>query len=377
MNRLPLLRFFRSLLVTGHRPLATAPRATGHRPLAAQRRKRAAWCVVAGAVCILAANVGFVAVLDHGPPYLRDPEYGKRYARAVARTAAEPARPVVAAVGSSRTAMGVRGGVLAAPDPLVLNFALAGSGPVMELMTVRRLLHDGVKPAVVLLEFWPPFLREDGPYHESARLDVSRLRPIDRGIVREFDPNSARTEKAMIEHRLTPWFAHRHVLWNQTAASWLPLHRRTDAMFATIDPWGWLPGRTTATADERAAAVQHTGIYYGPLFANYAVSPDADRALRAAVAECRAAGVGVGLLYLPEAAAFRALMPPAAVRDSDAYLAKIRDELAVPLIDARGWVPDDELPDGFHLTQSGAAAFTKRLAPAVVDAFPELRGDRR
>lgn len=343
------------------------------RPRPAPSRVRAKRCLLAGIVTILAVNLGFLYALDYGSPYLRDPEYGKRFARYTARTRENPARPVVAAVGSSRTAMGIRGGVLSDTDPLVMNFAMAGSGPVMELMTVRRMMHDGAKPAVVLIEFWPPFLREDGVYHESVRVDATRLRPIDRGVVREFYPDPARTETAMRDLRLNPWHSHRHALWNQIAPSWLPNHRRTEAMFEKIDAHGWLPGRVDATPAERAAGLKNTANYYVPLFANYAVSPDADRALRQAVAECRAAGIAVGLIYLPESAAFRAMMTPASVRESEAYLARIRTELGVSLIDTRGWVPDDDLPDGFHLTQSGSAAFTKKLAPVLTATFPELR----
>lgn len=338
-----------------------------------QNRTRAKRCVLAGIVAVTAVNLGFVLALDYGPPSLRDPEYGKRFARYTARTRENPIRPVVAMVGSSRTAMGIRGGVLTDSDPLVMNFAMAGSGPVMELMTVRRMLHDGARPAVVMIEFWPPFLREDGIYHESVRVDATRLRPIDRSVVREFYPDPVRTETAMRDLRLNPWYSHRHAIWNQVAPSWLPSHRRTEAMFEKIDAHGWLPGRVDATPAERAAGLKNTANYYVPLFANYTVSLDADRALRQAVAECRAAGVAVGLIYLPESSAFRAMMTPTAVRESEMYLARVCSELGVPLIDTRGWVPDDDLPDGFHLTQSGAATFTKKLAPVLSATFPELR----
>ena len=41
--------------------------------------------------------------------------------------------------------------------------------------------------------------------------------------------------------------------------------------------------------------------------------------------------------------------------------------MRLPLIDARGWVPDEDLPDGFHLTQDGAAKFTRKLHAAVAE----------
>jgi hypothetical protein len=350
---------------------ATRPAGAWVRP-ARRKAGRVVFWFLAFAIVL---NVGFLLVLDHGPPRLRDPEYGKRLARVHARTDEHPGRPLVLALGSSRTAMGVRPGVLAdePAGPLVLNFSLAGSGPVMELMALRRALADGVRPAAVLVEYWPAFLHEGGPYSEQGRIDVARLRPVDRPLVREFFNEPHGTEAAMREQRLNPWYGHRRSLVNQFSPRWLPNSQRTDAMWERIDEWGWLPGRVGATPEQRELGVAATAKYYVPLFAGYEVSPVADRALRQLVAECRENGIPVALLYLPEGAEFRSFMTPEAVRLSDEYLERLVNELRVPLIDARGWVPDDDLPDGFHLTRDGAAKFTRRLHAAVAETFPELR----
>ncbi|MGL6095102.1 MAG: hypothetical protein ACRC7O_04780 [Fimbriiglobus sp.] len=349
------------------RPVVPAP---PRRPT--RRRARAA--VGAFVALTLVANVGYGLVLDYGTR-LRDPEYGKRFDRVRKRVRENPARPLVLVIGSSRTAMGVRpDAVEPNPGPMIFNLSLAGSGSVMELMTLRRAIADGAKPAAVVLEYWPAFLRADGGYHEQHRVDVSRLRPVDLPTVREFYDDPAKTEQRMWELRVCPWFSHRKSLMNQACGSWLPYTSRSDLLFGKIDPWGWLPGREGATDEQRADAMKAVGDYYRPLFARYEVSPVADRALRQAVAECRAAGVPVALVYLPESAAFRAFMPPAAVKLADEHLAKTVAELNVPLIDGRGWVPDADLPDGFHLTQSGAAEFTRKLLPAVAATFPNLGG---
>ena len=340
-------------------------------------RRRARTAVLLFTALAVLGNFGFGWLLDYGPPRYRDPEYGKRYSRFLARSREHPGHPVVAVIGSSRVAMGVRPSVLEPLEPhqpLLINLSLAGSGPVMELMTLRRLLADGVKPDAVLFEYWPAFLREDGGYHEDARIDVSRLRPVDVPTVREFYRDPVGTERRMSELRICPMFSHRKPLMNQMCASWMPYCWRTDALFEKIDPWGWLPGREEVTPEQRVHAMEAVGNYYKPLFAQYEVSEVADRALRQAVAECRAANIPVALVYLPESAGFRAFMPPEAVRRADEHLAKVLADLNVPLIDCRGWVPDDDLPDGFHLTQSGAAAYTKKLAPAVISTFPTLNG---
>jgi hypothetical protein len=234
-------------------------------------------------------------------------------------------------------------------------------------------LADGVRPAAVLVEYWPAFLREDGAYREDERIVVSRLRPVDRPLVREFFRDPAAAEKVMREQRLNPWYGHRRSLVNQVSPAWLPLSQRSEAMWERIDDWGWLPGREGATPEERQKGVAATAGYYVPLFARYEVSEVADRALRQLIAECREYGIPVALLYLPEGAVFRSFMTPESVRLSDEHLRQVVAELKLPLIDGRGWVPDDDLPDGFHLTWDGAAKFTRKLAPAVADTFPELQ----
>lgn len=321
-------------------------------------------------------HAGWWLLLDYGPPRLRDPEYGRRLAAA---QALPPGRPLVAVFGSSRVAYGVRPAVVAewanmAPGrPLVANLSLAGAGPVMELMAFRRALAHGLRPAAVLVEYWPAFLRQDGPYREEARIDLARLRPVDECLVRDYFAAPDRTLAALRRNRWLSVSAHRKPLLNQVAPRWLPVAARTDGMWSKIDATGWLPGHTAADAGVAARAWAGTESYYRPLFDGYTIGADSDRALGQLVAEARADGVPVGLLYLPESMAFTRLMPPAVRAAAADHLTKTVAALGVPLIDARGWVADDQMPDGFHLLQGGAAEVSRRLGPAILEAFPELR----
>ncbi len=316
-----------------------------------------------GLLAVVALHLGLAVWLDHGPPRVRDPEYGKRLT-AARRLAG---RPLVACVGSSRLAMGLRPGVLAADEPGLANLALAGSGPVMELMAYRRAVADGLRFDAVLVEYWPAFLDEEGSQREDIRIDIGRLRPADTPLVRAYftDPDGALAAAA--RHTRHPWWEHRRSLMNQVAASWLPNPQRTDALHAPLDEFGWLPGRTDPSDEDRAGAVAAARNFYDPLFARYTVSEMADRAVRQLIAECRQAGTPVALVYLPESSGFTALMPPAAKQKADDHLAAVRRDTGVPLIDCRGWVADRELPDGFHLTQQGAAELTPKLAKAVAE----------
>jgi len=287
----------------------------------------------------------------------------------------------VLVVGSSRTCMGLSpaaweesrpGGA----DPLLFNMGLVGGGPVIELMALRRAYADGFRPDVVVLEFWPPFLREDGPFHEPDRIDHARLFPGDAPLVRDYFPKPDETEAKMRRDRFFPLYETRHRLLAQMAPRWQPWDRRLELAWGNLDGWGWLPGldEHPPRPDERAKRLAHCEPIYRGQFNGYSVHPLADRAMREAVALARAKGSKVALAYLPEATEFRGWMPPDAERQAQEYLATLRRELDLPLIDARGWMPDELLVDGFHLSKHGAAEFTRRFGPA---AAALLAGDRK
>ena len=86
---------------------------SGTTPWTRPTRRGAVRTVLAFLGIYLVLHFGVWLWLDYGPPRLRDPEYGKRLKRAEDRSAENPNRPVVLVIGSSRTSMGVRPGVLA------------------------------------------------------------------------------------------------------------------------------------------------------------------------------------------------------------------------------------------------------------------------
>lgn len=347
------------------------------RPRRGIGRKALAWFAAA----FLGLNAAALLAMDVVWPELRDPEYGRRLNQLKARMAEHPDRPAVVVIGSSRAAMGVRPGAWeevrpgSARDPLLFNMSLVGSGPLMELFCLRRLYTDGVKPGAVVFEYWPPFLREDGPYLEADRIDANRYYRSDRPFVREFGRNPDDVERQMRRARVNPLGENGYRWLGQAFPSWLPWTKRADVAWAGLDEWGWLPGIDETNPPEptmRQARLAHCEAIYREQFEGYAVHPLADRGLREAVALARSNGARVAFVYLPESSEFRGWMPPAVVRVSRAHLDGLCRELDIPLIDARLWLADGFLVDGFHLSRLGAAEFTRRFGPAVAAAFPGL-----
>src|SRR5262249_48186289 len=139
-----------------------------------------------GLAVFVTLQLGLSGVVESLLPQLRDPEYAYRakYLRrqiAVKLTDA----PVVVVLGSSRTLVGVKAAELqeALQDRLenpilAFNFGLTGAGPLTQLISLRRLLAEGVHPDLLVLEVLPPFLagQAHARYIESTRLPASRLR---------------------------------------------------------------------------------------------------------------------------------------------------------------------------------------------------------
>jgi hypothetical protein len=258
---------------------------------------------------------------------------------------------------------------------LLFNMSLLGSGPVMELMVLRRAFADGLRPQVVLLEYWPPFLYSEDSWSEWERITVERLSPRDRPVVGDYFPEHVGAESRMTAQYWNPFWESRERLLIQVVPKWLRGERRFDWTWDTVDAWGWKPGfdLPPGESSDRARMLAACRGVYQPLFASYRISESADKALREAVAVARTHGAAVGLLYLPESTEFRALYPPSAEQQARDHLASISRKLAVPVIDAREWMDDGLLVDGFHLSHTGAAEFTRRLGPAVRASFAEAQ----
>src|SRR5262249_14389371 len=113
----------------------------------AQRPGRA--ILLWGLAFFVTGQAALSVVIGNWKAELRDPEYSAKLDRLSARCAEQPERPLLLALGSSRTECGLRPDLLCpslaqgGTAPLVLNFGLSGFGPVSELLCLRRLLDQG------------------------------------------------------------------------------------------------------------------------------------------------------------------------------------------------------------------------------------------
>jgi hypothetical protein len=326
------------------------------------RRGRARRAMVAFVMAYLALSFALARSIEGPLASARDPEYAARRDRLLAMNKANPNRPIVLALGSSRMVEGVRPDAIDDGNgPLWLNGGLVGSGSMMELMSYRRLKRDGLKPTHVLLEYWPPLLRGDN-HAEYGRIDLPRLGPGDWPIVRDYFPDPSSVGRYLGEGQLWPVHRYRRALLASIDRSLVPASQRDSKFAKGIDRYGWWPGvRDEDAPTERAKHTDISRSAFRPYLDGFSVGEPADRALRDVLAECRADGVVVTLVFLPESTAFRSLYSAEAeARWRQHRETLLRDEM-VSMIDARTWEFNSDLPDGVHLTQGGATRVTKRL----------------
>jgi hypothetical protein len=324
-----------------------------------------------GLALFLAAQLALNLYLDFRRPERRDLVYGLKLKLLRRQVETNPGRPLVLALGGSRVEWGLRPDALpplpGGPEPVVFNFGVGGAGPFAELLYLRRLLDAGVRPDGVLLEVAPPLLTvncagpEWLPVHRLAWSDLplaARYRPDRRALLLEWG-----------WARLAPCHSYRFALLNALAPRWVPVDRRLNVQDAldTMDDCGW-GGRayTAVTAEERERNLEKARREYQDRLAHFAFEPAADRALREALTLCRERKVPAALFLMPEGSTFAAFYRPGARAAIDAYVAGLCRDFAVPLVDARDWLADDQFWDNHHLLAGGAAAFTRRFGPAAL-----------
>jgi hypothetical protein len=349
-------------------------------PLSDPVRARSA--ILWGLAIVVGGQLALTAGLEGPFTQLRDPEFGYKLACLRRQQARKPDAPLVLLLGSSRVALGIRPEMLppwsstTVPKPLVFNFSLVGSGPVMELMCLDRLLSAGVRPDWVIVECWPPFWYQEDANAEESRIDVNRLSETDLHLLARYwrHPDQLRLEYA--EARLLPWYAHRFRLVERWAPAWVPFMRRQDMGWRPLNKLGWLPNSQTAAGsiDQHRLQVERLHSIYGPIMRRYRVSDVSDRALRELLKRCQRRRIAVALLLMPEGSDLRALYPASVQTDLDRYMARISREYQVPVIDGRLGAPDSDFSDGFHLLPGGATRFTRRLGTEALQ--PLLKGHR-
>jgi len=305
-----------------------------------------------------------VAFLEWRHPEFLDPKYGCRMLVLRARQLGEAGRTLWVTLGSSRAEQGFRPSELAdvtdKNDPLFYNLARGGSSPLMHLLTLRRLLADGVCPDMLLVEIFPPTLVED-----DAGVTVFKPTLRDVPVLRRY-PVSAETCALWLRDRLLLWHKYRSGLLAWLAPNWLSPRARWGDRLWDYRGGEWRVIGACVSPSERHRLTDDARRRYFRSLENFRVADDANRALRELLDLCGQQRIAVVLFLMPESSEFRGWYPAETRRRLSDYLTELRRDFGVPLLDARRWIDDADFSDGHHLLQRGAVAFTRRFIAEVL-----------
>ncbi len=346
--------------------MISIPRRRRHSPAATGRS-----ALVSGAAASLALYLGLTVGLDRWLPEIRNPIHAAKTRVLDRRLAAAVDRPpVVVMFGSSRARDALDGrraeDVLAGPcgrRPVVFNFGISGAGPVAELLTLRRLLHDGLRPDVVLVEVLPAALAEATNYW-NRDLTPELLASHELAWVTPYAAAPGAMRSRWLGGTLVSGYTNRRELVACYAPLFVPGRMPCLGLDAAMDECGSLrrdPGEQISP-EVCQQCLRIAREQYRDVLRGFRLGGSAPRALRDFLELCRREDITRRLVIMPEGAEFRAMYPPEVWRQIEDFLAQLSRDCDAPLIDARLWLADEQFLDSHHPLPCGAVIFSERLA---------------
>jgi hypothetical protein len=331
--------------------------------------------VLLGLVLFALAQVVLAQLIVCRGLALRDPAWAHKVGKLQQRLAGSPRPLLVVQVGSSRTVCGLRGQV-AEPwlsqrlgRPVVLfNMGVIAAGPACTLMTLRRLLDEGVRPDLVLIEILPAFLTEEERFTEPLLrlLPARRLRYSEmRLLARHAPPDRWGVQHEWWQALFVPVHGYRQELLAGVVPVLVPPTVRWEMGPAPSgDESGWVesPQHSPEAARRALALVVQN---YGHILRTFQLSPARLDVLRETIAVAHREGLAAALVLMPEGPIFRSLYPPAVKQQIDDALLSLSRDSNTPLLDLSAAAGEEAFFDSHHLFPEGASRFTHSLARRI------------
>jgi hypothetical protein len=320
----------------------------------------------------MAAHLVLTLVVSYVAPEIRDPDQTLKLRKlqdCLARN--DPSRPLVLMMGSSRVGMGYRPELVDRPDgPLYYNYGLCFAGPLLELITLHRILDAGIHPRAILLEVWPPHLADESAENtDKVSLNVNRMSWDDLRILAPYARRPSRLYRSWMVNRLECWSTYRFTLTRLFAPAFADSAKDEEVRWGGMHERGWL-GQTTYRAhpptDVYNRYLVHMRFRLARVLDKPVMAIDARKALIDFVSVCREHGIQVGLIWLPESPEFRNSYSTSGLAQASQELQALAGHEGLPIFDTNDWIPEEGFFDSYHLTHAGAALFTHRLEREVL-----------
>ncbi|MGH7172606.1 MAG: DUF1574 family protein [Gemmataceae bacterium] len=276
-------------------------------------------------------------------------------------------RPLVLMMGSSRVCWAFRAGDLdGMPDsdgrPLrVYNYGIPATGPIYELLAVRRLLAEGIRPRLLLIEFLPTLMCK----HHHGALNEENLMVVESIGARRllqwlpYLHRPATSAGLWLGSRVYPWYAFRHQIRLQATCL---VNRRSCPTYGPIDESGWhIPFATDWPIFEQWSRLAIERVNYYPAISRFRLAKEPTRALHELLDLCRRERIPTALVIMPESSQFRGWYSYGSKKPLRGLLDELRRTYGVEVIDANRWLGDWDFEDGQHAVLHGVKVFTSRL----------------
>jgi hypothetical protein len=169
-----------------------------------------------------------------------------------------------------------------------------------------------------------------------------------------------------------PWSTHREELLRRWAHFLVPGERRNLAVWG-VGPCGDLPlYQEQRSAKRTPQALERARAFSDQLSTDFRLGGVNCLALHLLLEACRADGVPVVLVVMPEGPCYRSWEPESLYRQTFEWLESLRREYGVGLVNALTWLDEDEFSDSHHLLRAGAEKLTRRLEREAI--LPRLQG---
>jgi hypothetical protein len=281
--------------------------------------------------------------------------------------AEDPDHPLLLMLGSSRACWAFRAGALdGMPDsdgrPLrVYNFGIPATGPIHELLSLRDLLAEGIRPRLVLIEWNPILLCADhcGPFNEESMMGIESISA--RRLLQWLPYFQRPGQRAYLwlRSRIAPWYTFRRQM---TIEAEYLAQRQPCPTYEPIDDWGWhIPFSIPWPATERLGRLVLGYVNYYPELHHFRLGEKQTQALHELLDLCRREMIPAALVVMPESSLFRSWYSDEAKTQLRGLLDELSRTYGVAVIDANSWLAEDDFEDGHHALRHGADVFTSRL----------------
>jgi hypothetical protein len=338
-----------------------------------------------GIVFFCLAQLGLGLFIERRRPDWGDPEYGRRLLFLREKIRAEPNRPLFLILGSSRIGNGFNSDILpptswsTKESPIVFNMSQSGGTTLYELLILKRLLVDGIRPRWIVIEAYQTCLNwQARDLANKDAVPADKLHWNDLKILNRYAPQHRwhRYRKWLVETFL-PCYTDRRSLLAEFAPSWLtPQNAYLGHYFQRyLSSSGWFAFPIPVSAQQHEKWLEMTRASFRDILADFHVCPEADRIFREMLEICRRENIAViGLVEMPVESSLRNVYSQEAHQTIETYFTDLCREYDTKLIDASTWLPDEgNFSDGHHILPEGAKEFTLRFWKEALE--PRLRDD--